>query len=529
MSMPPAETNTGARAALQPPATTVPPARPKFGEVQQLAAAVFAVGVIIASMYGPFTEREWGDDAIYDYIAQTILRGGLPYRDVVEIKAPGSIYLSALAMAIGRTVRVSDVASVRALHVLMIGLFSAVIFLVAVAYFNSRLLAITASLFPLLGQRLFGMCFSGTQPKLPLMIFGLVSLLFIARNRPFLSGVCSMLACLCWQPGLMFTGVAFLIFTRYLTRWRDLAWLKVLAGAALPLAATLLYFFFRGALGDLWSWTITFNYSVFAPLGLKPVGVALSHVASVVNRILGWKVALLCAAAAGLLVYAFERVRAKLPGREGLSSPSIFKDAILMPPVLYLIFSIINFQAGPDLIPFYPFIAIFFPFFLLRVGRFAGRGRFFNLAGKQVLADSVPLQLSCVALLVVAVYQAFTYKIEGPTLSDQQAAFAELSLQLAPGDQVYVHEAAEVLVLLNIPNANRYIAFDTGADDYISAGKPNGFSSVIDEIESGKPKVLVLSRLAGIHYAYEIVRWAEQHYDRYPSQDYLVYVRKPSS
>jgi len=137
MSMPPAETNTGARAALQPPATTVPPARPKFGEVQQLAAAVFAVGVIIASMYGPFTEREWGDDAIYDYIAQTILRGGLPYRDVVEIKAPGSIYLSALAMAIGRTVRVSDVASVRALHVLMIGLFSAVIFLVAVAYFNS--------------------------------------------------------------------------------------------------------------------------------------------------------------------------------------------------------------------------------------------------------------------------------------------------------------------------------------------------------------------------------------------------------
>ena len=527
MSMPSAENNAGVQAALQP-ATTVPPSRPRFGEIQQLAAAVFAVAVIVASMYGPFTEREWGDDAIYDYIAQTILRGGLPYRDVVEIKAPGSTYLSALAMAIGRTMHVSDVASVRALHLLMIGIFSALIFLVAVAYFNSRLLAISASLFPLLGQRFFGMCFSGTQPKLPLMIFGLLSLLFIARNNPFLSGLCSMLACLCWQPGLMFTGVAFLIFTGYLTRWRDLAWLKMLAGAALPLAATLLYFYFRGALGDLWSWTVTFNYSVFAPQGLKPVGAALSHLSSVANRILGWKIVLLCGAAAGLLVHAFERVRAKTPGREGLNSPSIFKDAILMPPVIYLVFSIINFQAGPDLIPFYPFIAIFFAFFLHRLGQVAGRGRSINLAGRHVLADSVPLQLSCVVLLAMAVYQAFTYKIEGPTLSDQQATFAELSLQLSPGDQVYVHEAAEVLVLLNIPNANRYIAFDSGADDYISAGKPNGFSSVIDEIESGKPKVLVLSRLNGIHYAYELVRWAEQHYDRYPSQDYLVYIRKPS-
>src|SRR5262252_4675090 len=139
MSMASAENNTGVRAALQPPASALPPARPRFGEIQQLAAAVFAVGVIIASMYGPFIEREWGDDAIYDYIAQTILRGGLPYRDVVEIKAPGAIYLSALAMFLGRYISISDVIAVRMLNILLIGLLSLMTFVVAWTYLRSRL------------------------------------------------------------------------------------------------------------------------------------------------------------------------------------------------------------------------------------------------------------------------------------------------------------------------------------------------------------------------------------------------------
>src|SRR5262249_3349610 len=83
-------------------AHTKPSEGPWLSEIHQVAAAAFAVGVIIASMYGPLGQRETGDPAIYDYIAQTILRGGLPYRDVLDVKGPGSSYLSALAMAAGR-------------------------------------------------------------------------------------------------------------------------------------------------------------------------------------------------------------------------------------------------------------------------------------------------------------------------------------------------------------------------------------------------------------------------------------------
>jgi len=58
----------------------------------------------------------------------------------------------------------------------------------------------------------------------------MVSLLMIAKDKPFWAGVCSMLSCLSWQPGLLFTGVAILIFSRYLTSWRDWRALKVTLG-----------------------------------------------------------------------------------------------------------------------------------------------------------------------------------------------------------------------------------------------------------------------------------------------------------
>src|SRR5215470_3290236 len=59
---------------------------------------VFLYGVGIALLYRPLSQRETGDAAIWDYVAQCILRGQVLYRDVIEIKGPGSAYLSALAM-----------------------------------------------------------------------------------------------------------------------------------------------------------------------------------------------------------------------------------------------------------------------------------------------------------------------------------------------------------------------------------------------------------------------------------------------
>ena len=117
--------------------------------------------------YRPWNQVEGGDPAVYDYIAQSILRGQLPYRDVVDIKAPGGGYLSALAMSAGNFIGVRDVIAVRLMNVMLVGLLSAATYLVAEAFLKQRLLGVLAFLIPLMPEHFATMLISGTQPKLP--------------------------------------------------------------------------------------------------------------------------------------------------------------------------------------------------------------------------------------------------------------------------------------------------------------------------------------------------------------------------
>jgi hypothetical protein len=494
-----------------------------------LAVSAFVLGLVIALCYRPFSMVEVGDASIYDYIAQTILRGGLPYRDVVEIKAPGAIYLSALAMLLGRHLAISDIIAVRLLNILLIGALSFMTFVVSWTYLRSRLASVIAVLLPLMMGSFTIMMNGGTQPKLPLMIFGLCSLYLTARDRPFWAGLFSMLCCLCWQPGLLFTGVVFLMFTRYLTRWRDFAWLKVLAGAAIPLGITLLYFYSRGALRDLWSWTITFNYSVFAPNGLKPLSQSLRHFWKVVSRVYEWDSIAVWMSVAGFVWYSYRRVRAKFGGVGAFGGPALYRDAIAIPPLIYLAFCTINFQGGPDLIPFLPFIGIFGGWFFIRAARFLFSGRI-ELAAHYLTAQRAFCLLVVITLGMITLYRGVTYRVENITLQAQSVVAEKVARLLAPGDAIYVHGAVELLVLLDIPNLNPYVAFDSGADDYLAAGKPHGFASVVEGMEAAAPKVVVLTRLANIHHADELMHWVNQHYQRLPQFDYApLWVRTDGS
>src|SRR6185369_15728422 len=266
-------------------------------------------------LYRPFARAEVLDPTIYDYLAQAILRGQIPYRDIVDIKGPGAPYLSAAAIFVGRIFGLGDIFAIRALHVLLVGLLSAVTFQVANVYLNSRIAACIAFLIPLLREPIAKALIGGTQPKLPMMIFGLLTLLMIAKNRPLAAGVFSMLSCLCWQPGLLFTGTAVLIFSRYLTGWRDLKALKVIAGAMIPLTIVLGYFYSKGALGDLWTWTITYNYSVFGPEAGPTLGNALRHIWVMTRRVFEKEILIVLLSIIGLLLFGFERVRQKFSGR----------------------------------------------------------------------------------------------------------------------------------------------------------------------------------------------------------------------
>jgi hypothetical protein len=490
-----------------------------------VAAFVLAAGVMLS--HRPWSQIEAGDEAIWDYMAQSIVRGQVPYRDVVEIKTPLSAYMGSLAIVAGKLVGLRDVMAIRTLHVLMIGLLSTITFLVGEIYLRSRLGALIGFLVPLASWHFAEWMAAGTEPKLPMTLFGMLSLLLIARDRPFWAGLCSMLSCLCWQPGLLFTGAILLVASNYLRSWRDGRVLKVVGGAAVPLAILLLYFLSIGGLGHLWDWTVRYNYSVYAPETMRSSGDALTHLWRVLLRIFRVGIVLVAISLIGLVMFGIERVRERL-GKETPRPGYVFRDALLIPPLVYLAFCLVNFQSGPDLIPFFPFIGLFAGWFFVEASRWISVSR--RIAGGSVFRSFPGLLKRSAVFVVLALvlYRSMVSALEhGPKLQDQDRAFAVVSSHLAPGDRIYVHGMTELLVLLDRANMNPYIFLDRGKDDYVARKAGDGFGRVVDQMESLAPKIVALSRLAKVAHRADLEDWARTHYDKLDVPGYdSVYIRK---
>ncbi|HXG94521.1 MAG TPA: DolP-mannose mannosyltransferase [Blastocatellia bacterium] len=478
----------------------------RLADARTVALMAFFVGAAVVLAHRPFIHIEMGDEAIYDYISQSIVRGQVPYRDVIDPKAPASMYISAAAMAAGRVLGLSDIIAVRWLHIFEMGLLAAITFLVAEAYFCNRLASLLAFFIPLLFDIFSYLVTRGTQPKLPMIIFGMLTLLLIAKDKPLWAGVCSMLSCLCWQPGLMFTGVALMIFSKYFTSWRDLRAAKVAIGAAAPLALVLLYFYLKGALGDLWTWTVIFPYGAFGPQKTTSLSDSFNNISKVMGSRLNSDLILVKLAAAGLLIYIAARAWRIIRREEKFLSADLFKDAIIYPPIIYLLFSIISFQSGGDLIPFFPFTGLFAAWFIVQAARLAARAW-------SKLEPLIPITVMIIISTLIIV-RAATNKPPKQTLQQQRQEAQVLASYLGPDDKIYVHGVGEILVLLNRPNLNKYIALDSGADDFIAAQKPGGFQDVINEMEAQAPKIVVAARLRNVSHRKEIKEWLSNHYER---------------
>jgi hypothetical protein len=480
-----------------------------------LPLAVFVAAVGLAVTYRPFALLEGGDNAIWDYVAQCIVRGQMPYRDVIEIKTPAAAYLSALAMVVGKLFGWDTVLAVRVLFVLLVGTLCVVIYLVGEAYLGNRLAAWFAGLMPLLVPNLMVMMIGGTRPKVPLIICGLLTLLCIAKDKPFWAGFCSMLAFLFWQPGLMFTATALLIFSRYLTSWRDRRALQVLLGALIPLAVMLIYFAARGALGDLWAWTITYNYAVYYPEGHEPPGVALDRLWFLIRQVTDGHTVWVKLGIIGLLWFAAERIIRRF--RTSPPADEAFKEALLVPPLIFFAFCLINYPGADGLIVLLPFAGLFAAFVLAALHQWLAARRF--IKSRPALARLVAVVLIAPLAVVVfnAVKQARAFQIEeGRTLGDQRREFQKIAERLGPNDRIYVHGSLEILVLLDRPNMNPYIFLDRGKDRFLAARTAGGFDAVLAEMKAATPKVLALSRLQNVACRDALTGWAESQYERLP-------------
>ncbi|MEW6207496.1 MAG: DolP-mannose mannosyltransferase [Acidobacteriota bacterium] len=496
--------------------------------VKRLFFLTLILSAIIYSQFQIFKQPIRGDRANWEYFAQVITRGGMPYRDVVNIKSPLSAYIGAAAIVVTRPLGLRDIYAVRLAFLLLGIITTCLIFLTAFAYFNSRATALLAAIVFLAFDSFIVSNSAGIQPKTPMILFGVAALLCIRRDRPFAAGVCSMLSALSWQPGLLFLGAAGLAFSRYLTSWRDLKIVKLLIGAALPLAVLLAHLGAGGAARDFYLWTIDFNFNVYAPGELK----SLSRFEGYLGRM--WRTyyrperAFLALTVMGFLLWTgLEARRAIKEGRQRLLDRAPY-HAVAISFLVYFVFCAINVQGSADSFPFLPFIAFFSAFILVVALKLAVRLslRVRRLAPYPFTVHSAALLLLCLAVFAAGAGDSFKYKRKGLRLQDQEAAVKEITSHLQSGDKIFVHGPTEILVLAGLPNASRYFFLDRGKDLYLNKVEEGGFDGWFERLKLERPKIVGMTRLRKVAHRKDFHDWLEAEYEEHKSKIFTYYLRK---
>lgn len=216
----------------------------------------------------------WFDQGVFATIADTLLRGGVAYRDAWEHKPPGIFYIYAAAFALlGR-----DIWAVRGLEMLAIGISSAGLMHLGAVRWNSRAAgAVAAFLLPLVYLPFAPNTAQPETFQIPLLVWAMVLWPRSSSESDALrkSAGCGVLlgsAVLLKTPAAVFALAA--LIDRLGEDAREPGWARktrlsgaFIAGFALLPALLLVYYSLRGALGPLWDALVVFprRYAEAAP------------------------------------------------------------------------------------------------------------------------------------------------------------------------------------------------------------------------------------------------------------------------
>lgn len=497
----------------------------KWVRGRRLFWIVLLVSGVSYAQYQFWKQPALGDRANWDYFAQVISRGGIPYRDVVNIKSPLAAYIGAAAILIAKPFGLRDIFAIRIAYLLLAAFTAGLTFLVALEYTDNERLALLAATAMLTFDAFARFNSGGVQPKTAMIFFGLLSLRATLKDRSFEGGLYGMLSALSWQPGLLFAGAAGLAASRYLTNWRDRRAFKVIAGAALPLGIMLVYFWITGALKDFYVWNFNYTTMVYAPRESRSVGDFFSHLNDMINKPYRHSSWLFYLAIAGLVLALWGHLR-RDPGQK-VWHEAAPRHALIVAGLVYFAFCMIDIQGPVDLIPLLPFVAILaavaMGFVIEKLAQLYTRIRSENRSA--MIAGAVTTVLIG-TMLYVSATSASQFQHGFPLLNDQDPIVAEIVGQLHPGDKVFTHGVPELLVLGRLTNASKYFLLDRGKDSYLDRVEPGGFAGWLERLKAERPRIIALGRFADMEHEKDFRAWAAADY--VPRNNAVVpyYVRK---
>lgn len=498
--------------------------RPPSVTRRRVLYAALGVAVLFYSQFQFWRLAEGGDRANWVYMAQTVSRGGLLYRDAANIKSPLSAYLGAVAIAAGNLVGVRDLLAIRVAFMLLGVLTVGLTCLLAAECFDSLRIGFLAALISLsFSTAIFVNC-SGIQPKTPMVFFGLAALLCTLRERPFWAGLTGMLSALCWQPGLLFVGASGVGFSVYLTKWRERKILHLLAGAALPALLLMLYFAWRGGLREFLLWCFVFNVRAYAPGELRSPEALLARVIGLLGP--HWFMVLLALFGLGLCLLPTLRETVGRGPRRFLQGSR--RHTVWIAAAVYALFCAVNLQGIGDLFPFLPFVSILAAFALTSlldrsVDRL-GMGKADGTVSRGVRALLFGILAGVV--FTVAARKTGRFQDDFPSLQDQEAEVAMITSHLGPGDEIYIHGLTEILTISGLPNASPHYLLDRGKDLFLDNVESGGFDGWLARLQSKPPKVVALSRLQKVARRKDFLDWVGRDYDRRQGKIFTYYLRK---
>lgn len=161
-----------------------------------------------------------GPDAVFfQYAGQVMANGGLPYRDLWDIKPPVTHEFAAvIALFVRRDPFWMTVVSV----VLSSLAFVGIVWLISMSVYQwteNEYAAVAAGAVPFLLPKFYAFAARGLGPKLFVIVLGLLALQFYTRGRYTLTGVSAALSAGMWQFGAFFP-VAILTHALVSKRWR---------------------------------------------------------------------------------------------------------------------------------------------------------------------------------------------------------------------------------------------------------------------------------------------------------------------
>lgn len=481
-----------------------------------IAALLLGASVFAFSQYG-FEGRLWRDHGILMYSGQQMAKGVPPYVSLFDHNGPVSFLIAGAAIIVANAWSVDDVFAVRMVFCALSALVVVALYWLATTLFGSRRVGLLSAIV-FIGLDGFARdAGSGPRVKTPMVLFEILCLLFAARKNWFSAGLFGSLAPLVWPPAGVYAVGAAVVAALQSARGRERSssLTRAIAGTLLPIVLVSLYFVYKHAFVEFVNSAVLFNlyYVEQAPATLiqhfaNPIAaVYRAYPLGVFPIVLGFL------ATAAVFVW-------RLRENDGSISKLMATDrfaAFLVSFLAMVIWSLIDFQGGPDLFVLLPYLAIGFGWLLhlalshmmdmLQIGQAARRAA-----------------LAVLCVILVMTEAGYYRKTRNEELREQRRLAQQIEDEFGRDCRLVSISSPELLVLLNQTNPNRYLVIASGIDNLIDATEAGGFEGWLRQLEAYDAPVIALGPITG-RRAQMVLDWLNAHYEERKVGSWTLFVK----